>query len=153
MSNTRIALEDFTHMMKRLARAFGKQINEDLMAEYYRVLGSMSAEEYSAIVDWAVRNLDTPFPTIARLRKEALQRGWLSDEPPVRAAVRRPQSRDDGFVEFVCPDCEGTFLIKRKDLLAEASAGRVFECVNARHWGCKRRISATELLQQSDFRS
>ncbi len=152
MNDARIPLGEFTQIMMRLQKAFGREINENLAAEHYEIFGKMSADHYAAIVEWAVLNLDTTFPTIARLRKEALRRGWLSEGLPSSSAGRRFQREEDNFVEFVCPECEGTFLIKPADLAAEARVGRLFECVNARHWGCKQTISASELLERWDRR-
>jgi hypothetical protein len=141
------SLVNFTTAVLRLGSAFGKATPDNLVAEYYRVFGGMSDEDFTALVDWAIRSLDTPFPSIARLRRQALEQGWLKENAAVSFPNR--ERKHEEMIEVICPLCDGSFVIKRSDLLAAASEGKIFQCVNAEHWGCRMTFSASEIAARS----
>jgi hypothetical protein len=133
--------DEFTKALLDLGAAFGKPLNGQLILQYYSVLGILTREHLDALIKWAIETLDTPFPTIARLRKHTIEQGWFAYTAPL------PQTKTV-FVEVVCPKCDGTFSVRKDKLLADARDGRVYHCINHDHWGCPMTFSAASLAQE-----
>jgi len=136
-----IPLDHFTAAMEKLCSAFSRSLNEKLIVQYHGVLGTLSEEQLDSLVRWAIDTLDTGFPTIAALRKHALDEGWMG-EKEVPLPEREPH------VEVTCPKCEGRFMVRKSCLMADARAGRVYRCTNYRHWGCTMTFSAASIAAQ-----
>lgn len=133
--------DEFTKAMQNLGVAFGKPLNGPLILQYYNVLGGLSGDQLAALIKWAIESLDAPFPTIARLRKHAVDEGWFANPGP--------QTRTNtALVEVVCPKCDGSFMVAKDTLLADARNGRIYRCFNHRHWGCSMTFSAATLVQE-----
>ncbi len=147
MSEPEPPTEAFAADLKRLGGAFGREIKGGLLAEFHRVFGEMSAEDYRKLVDWAIQNLDAPFPTIARLRKGALQLGLL--KPNGKLEPRQPPgTKEFPFVYVECPRCEGTFVVFKSRLVEYARQDAIFECVNRMHWGCPVTFRARDIADR-----
>lgn len=144
MNDTSIPVEEFTGHMERLGSAFGRVVSESLIFEFYRVFGSLSPQEFAALVDWAIRSLDAPFPSIARLSKGAVEMGFFKRESDDPEKSRLPRTPHVHFEYFVCPECEGTFVVFKTKLPDYAREGKIFDCVNRLHYGCPIRFHVRE---------
>jgi hypothetical protein len=143
MSDPETPTEEFTKDLKRLGTSFNKDIRADLLAEFYRVFRAMSPGSFKALVEWAIQNLDSPFPSIARLRKGAVELGLLKPENGKADAdkPRLPRDRDARLVYFECPVCGGTFVVFKSKMADYVPQNKEFECVN-RCWGCEHTFHA-----------
>ncbi len=150
MSDHEIPVKEFTGIMQRLGTAFGRTAAEGLILEFYKVFGTMTPESFTALVDWAIRNIETPFPSIARLRRGAVELGFLKPDT-AKADVcetRVPKTKDFPFVYVVCPRCEGTFVVFKTRLAECARQDAVFVCVNQLHWGCPVTFRARDIAER-----
>jgi hypothetical protein len=149
MNETAMPMEEFAGHMHRLATVFNRPVSDELVAEFYRVFGTMRPESYAALVDWAIRNLDSPFPSIARLRKGAVELGFLKAANPKADADRPrwPRDRDADLVYFECPLCEGTFVVFKSKMAEYVAQNAEFECIN-RRWGCPHTFRAVDKAGQ-----
>lgn len=143
MSDPETPTEEFTKDLKRLGTTFSRDIRGDLLAEFYRVFGTMSPGSFRALVDWAIQNLDSPFPSIARLRKGAVELRLLKPESGKAESdkPRLPRDRDAQLVYFECPLCGGTFVVFKSKMADYIAQNKEFECVN-RRWGCEHTFRA-----------
>ncbi len=149
MNNPETPTEQFTNDLKRLGATFGRDIKGDLLAESYRVFGAMSEENFTALINWAIRNLDAPFPSIARLRRGAVEMGFLKAESIQASSTspRVPKAKDFPFVYVVCPRCEGTFVVFKSKLPEYAKQDAMLVCVNQMHWGCPMTFRARDIAE------
>ncbi len=144
MNASSIPVEEFTEHMDRLGSAFGRVVSESLILEFYQVFSSLSPQDFAALVDWAIRSLDAPFPSIARLRKGAVELGFFKREAEDAERPRPPRTPDVQFEYFICPECEGTFVVFKTRLPGYAREGKVFDCVNRLYYGCPIRFQVRE---------
>lgn len=153
MSDPETPTEQFTKDLKRLGTTFGRDIRGELLAEFYRVFGGMEPEKFATLIDWSIRNLDAPFPSIARLRKGAVGLGFLkADAKADTNDTRVPKAKDFPFVYVVCPRCEETFVVLKSKLAEYARQDAVFVCVNQMHWGCPMIFRARD-IEEGELRT
>jgi predicted RNA-binding Zn-ribbon protein involved in translation (DUF1610 family) len=133
--------DEFAAAIRNLGAAFSKPLNGPLVLQYYNVFKVLSSRDLKALVTWAIETLDAPFPTIARLRKHAVEEGYLS------MPARRPDL-DAEPVIFNCPECGGSYSIRKDRLLADASSGLAYRCQNPEHWDHPVVVSAASVVQE-----
>jgi hypothetical protein len=132
--------EMFVKEMRRLCRAFGKPMDAELIHLYFRSLGTMTDDNVRQLVQWAIDNVASGFPTIATLRNYALSQRW---SPSGTSDVQR------GPLEIIiCPECGGSFAVARRQLELDAQAGRSYLCINHEHWRCPGQIFARTILER-----
>jgi hypothetical protein len=120
-----VEYESFVKEMRLLFRAFGKPMDAELIHLYSRSLGTLTEDNIKQLVQWAIDNVISGFPTIATLRNYASSHGW-----PISKPAEIPQ----GPLEIIiCPECGGSFAVSRHQLELDARAGRSYNCINHDH--------------------
>jgi hypothetical protein len=143
--------DEFIVAIDGFAAAFGKTLSDGTKLQYYRALGGLKTEQLSQLFTWAVETIDSPLPSIARLRRRVVELGWLEGETSIggdgkASGKHQPTGKDKTFMEVLCPRCRGTFVVRTLKLAEYARAGVVFECANRLHWGCPVTFRAAELV-------
>lgn len=131
--------DEFAVAIRNLGAAFGRSLHGPLVLQYYNVFKALSSRNLNALVKWAIETLDTPFPTIARLRQHAMEEGWLP-----RPALR-PEPEQ---VIYSCPKCGGSYSVEKDRLLADARGGRGYRCRNPEHGDRPVIISAAAVARE-----
>ncbi len=137
--------DEFAVAIRNLGAAFGRPLHGPLVLQYYNVFKALSSRNLNALVKWAIETLDTPFPTIARLRQHALEEGWLP-RPALRSGPGTEQ------VSYSCPQCGGSYAVRKDDLLADVSGGRGYRCRNPEHGDRPVIISAAAVARELGLR-
>lgn len=156
MEPTSPGLDEFEGAIRDFAAAFGRTLSKEAKLQYFRVFSPLGKERLIQLFNWAVETLDSPLPSIARLRGRAVELGWLTGNLPSRVngmgesdrEARRLKRNEPWFVRVTCPKCEGEFMVRKTKLAQDAQADLVYECVNRLHWECPVTFRAADIQNQ-----
>ena len=129
----------FAEHFQGLCHAFREPVNSDTLNQYYDAFKDLTDAQVQQLFTWAIQNVETSFPKIATLKRYATAQDWYRR--------RRGASACDQIIVVVCPECGGSFAVKRTELERHAREGRTFVCVNARYWKCPTVFSARAILE------
>lgn len=132
--------QTFSDILQGLGHAFGKTLERETIVEYYQALGNVEQKKFESVVQWVKENVDGGFPRIAALKQRLEAEGQPGK--PLRPRVQ------SAMVFVVCPDCGGSFVVMRTQLMDDARRGTVYRCPNGRHWGCAASLAATDILRK-----
>jgi len=144
-------LNEIEGAVRAFAAAFGRKLEDGTKGQYLRVFAPLGKERMSRLFNWAVETLDSPLPTIARLRQRAIELGWLLADRPSggnctdSGEMRHRRREEPWFVRVTCPKCQGEFVVRKPKLLQDAREEVVYRCINGQHWGCPKTFRAADI--------
>jgi hypothetical protein len=129
----------FAAHFQALCHAFREPVDSNALKQYYSAFKDLTTAQVQRLFDWATQNLESSFPKIATLKRYAASQDWYRGHGAA--------SPIDPIIVVVCPECGGSFAVKRTELSLHAQEGLSFACVNSKYWHCPTVFSARTILE------